>query len=305
MFNRVSLATLKRKRMRRSMRRFLRARYESVDMRHLDAGMIFAHRVLKGLYRSFDPGNKCFDVVSIQTKTGCNYSCPFCPGNKPGRGLYGGAPPGAEMDPAILKDIAGQLSRSGFRGRISPDLLNEPLMDERLVEFVSILKRGCPRAFLFIQTNGSLLDRSLIMELIDAGMDEIYVNDYTEGHVVLDRLASMPLGKGYRAHITPEGRSFKERLSNRAGNVGIYPVPGEPLRIPCIKPFRQISIAYDGKAILCCQDWQFSQVMGDLSGETLLGIWAGEKYVRVRNGLLNSDRANNALCARCDFSGLW
>jgi len=305
MLNRIFKITIAQKNIRRFIRRFFRTRYESISNTHFDIKPILAHRVLMSLYRNFDAKKKIFGTISIQTQTGCNYNCPFCPANKPGLNLYGGAAPGAKMDFNLFKSIIDQLSKLAFKGRISPDAMNEPLIDERLTDLVSIIKRKCPHAFLFIQTNGSLLNKKLIVELIKAGINEIYVNDYTEGEAILSRLANMSLDKRYRIHITLERRSFTERLSNRAGNIKLSRELAEPLKIPCVKPFRQINITYDGRAILCCQDWQFTQVLGDAKRETLLDIWTNEFYDKIRNELKNYNRANNLLCAKCDFSGLW
>lgn len=306
MINRIFKITIKRKNMRRFIRRFVRARYESVSEGRLDIKLAVAHKLLsRFLYRNFNARRKIFDAIQIQTNVGCNYSCPFCPANKPGLNLYGGAPNGAKMDLALFKHIIAQLSELRFSGGITPFLMNEPLLDKGLPELIYIIREKCPQAFLFIQTNGSLLDENLARELIKAGIDEIYVNDYREDDLIEDRIANMSLGKKYRIHITLEKRSFNEKLSNRAGNAYSSSIFKEPLRIPCIKPFNQMYITYNGLAILCDQDWQFEQVMGDAKSETLLDIWANEKYEKYRANLRNHNRANNYLCAKCDYGGLW
>lgn len=306
MFNRIFKIIIKIKNTRRFIRRFLRTRYESVNEGHFNIKLVVAHKLLSCfLYRNFNARRKIFDAIQIQTHTGCNYNCPFCPANKPGLNLYGGASNGAKMDLDLFKHLIDQLSELGFKGRVSPYLMNEPTIDERLPELVYIIRKKCPRAFLFIQTNGSLLDENLTRELIKAGIDEIYINDYREDDLIEDRIANMFLGKKYRIHITLEKRSFNEKLSNRAGNAYSSGIFKEPLRIPCIKPFNQIYITYNGLAILCCQDWQFKQVMGDAKRETLLDIWRNEKYEKYRTKLRSYNRASNYLCAKCDYGGLW
>jgi MoaA/NifB/PqqE/SkfB family radical SAM enzyme len=283
----------------------MRTRYDSVRQNNFDITLSFAYHVVMNIYRHFDAKKNLFDTISIQTQTGCNYSCPTCPANKRGLRLYGGAAQGTKMDIVLFKNIIEQLSEVGFRGRISPYLMNEPLMDARLGDFVSIIKKKCPQAFVFIQTNGSLLNKKLIMDLINAGVDELYVNDYREDHAIVNLLNTMPLDKKYRNHITVEKRFLNENLSNRAGNVSFSYTLEEPLAIPCVKPFRQLCITYDGHAILCCQDWQFTQIVGDVTKETLLDIWTNEMYESIRHNLKNRNRFNNALCVQCDFSGLW
>lgn len=305
MLNQIYKGTIKRKCLRRFIKRFFRKRYESINKDYIDVKLKLALYALMCHYRDFDPHKKNFDTISIQTKIGCNYSCLFCPANKSGLNLYGGAKEGTGMDIGLFKNIIEQLSELDFKGRISPDLMNEPLLDKRLPELIFLTRKKCPKAFLFIQTNGSLLDEKLAIELIEAGIDEIYVNDYTKDSLILNRLAKISLDKRYKARITLEKRSFNEGLSNRAGNINLYPYLKRPIKLPCVKPFRQMSIAYDGRAILCCQDWQFMQVMGDAKKEALLDIWTNEIYEKVRDNLKKFNRINNTLCAKCDFSGLW
>ena len=209
------------------------------------------------------------------------------------------------MKTELYEFIAGQLSELKFKGRVSLCAMNEPLMDDRMAELVRLMREKCPLSFIFIQTNGLLLNKELAIKLIEAGIDEIYINDYTENSVILKRLAGILSDMKYRRYFTFEKRSSKERLSNRAGNVQLYDCPEEPVKLPCVKPFRQIFIGYDGRVILCCQDWQFTQIMGDSSKEPLMDIWLNGNYRKIRRELINSIRSGNHLCAKCDFSGLW
>ncbi|MFH1397329.1 MAG: radical SAM/SPASM domain-containing protein [Candidatus Omnitrophota bacterium] len=240
-------------------------------------------------------------AIQIQTYVGCNYSCPFCPLGKQRVQLFNGAQNGYKMEFFIIKSLAQQLGRLKFKGRISPDM-GEPLLDDRLPDILSCIKEECPDSFIFIQTNGLLLTEKLTLALIKSGADEIYVNDYTQDGSVYSRVSSF-LSRRSRKHITIERRSLRERLSNLAGN--IYPALEKPLNISCIRPFQDMFIAYNGKAILCCQDWRYSEIMGDVCKEGLLDIWNNKYYDQIRRNLLVSGRKNNALCSKCDFSGLW
>jgi len=305
MFNRMYRATVGMKSLRRFIKKFLRKRYSSVNNNHPNLDLYIIYRFLMGLYEDFEAKRKIFDTICIQTYVGCNYNCPFCPANKPKLNLYGGALQGAKMEMGLYKFIVGQLSELKFRGRISLAAMNEPLMDERIVELVSLIRKKCPLSFIFIQTNGSLLNKDLAIELVKAGIDEIYVNDYTKNSVILDRLLGILSDRKDERHFTFEKRSFKEKLSNRAGNIQLYDCLRESIKLPCVKPFRQMFITYNGQTILCCQDWQFTQIMGDSSKERLLDIWFNGNYRRIRQDLKDSNRANNSLCAKCDFSGLW
>lgn len=301
----LSKKTVRLKSLRRFARRFFRNRFESLSYKRLNLSTRFLHLVQSHVYNSYKNRAKLFDIISIQTITGCNYSCPFCPANRNDLNLYGGAASKSLMDISLYKKIMKELSGLSFNGRISPYYLNESLLDERLPDLVAMARAACPQSFIFIQTNGSLMDEKLFKELVKAGINEVYVNDYTKNSVVINRIQKFSLEKNENLRLTFEKRSFDERLSNRSGNVKHYVISAQPLRIPCVKPFRQIFIGYDGKVCLCCNDWQFEKVMGEAKKQSLVEIWNTEQYKTLRRQLAQSDRSGNSLCSKCDFSGLW
>jgi radical SAM protein with 4Fe4S-binding SPASM domain len=59
-------------------------------------------------------------------------------------------------------------------------------------------------------------------------------------------------------------------------------------------------VNYRGEAILCCNDWRFTVVMGDTASATLADIWRNEQYQRYRHHLQQKNRAM-ALCSTCDY----
>lgn len=290
---------------RRSVRRFFRSHYEAIDEDHLQVSLKLAHAALKRINFNFNAEKHLFSAIQIQTRIGCNYSCSFCPANKPDENLYGGASNGEEMQFNLYKKIIDELSALDFHGRISPYLMNEPLLDKRMADFVSYAREKCPYSFLFLQTNGSLIDADCLSRLIDAGLDELYVNDYTDNQGVINHIKEMHLSKDTLAHLTVEKRNKNEHMSNRAGSFKTDHVLKHFLPISCAKPFNQMFIAFNGEAVLCCQDWRFTQVMGDLQEHSLKEIWANKAYNDIRHSLNLFHRDENALCAKCDFGGLW
>lgn len=64
-------------------------------------------------------------------------------------------------------------------------------------------------------------------------------------------------------------------------------------------PFEQVVIRPDGKISLCCNDATGKVTMGDLTKDTLLTIWRGEKYQSIRKTMLQN-RSLNPLCKDCD-----
>jgi hypothetical protein len=60
-------------------------------------------------------------------------------------------------------------------------------------------------------------------------------------------------------------------FSTRAGSSGLAAQPdvGTTEKHPCVLPFQDLNIWSDGKAVLCCEDWNEEHVVGDLNTQTL------------------------------------
>ena len=303
MITEVSKLTLRNKSLRNTVRRIFREEFEVVR-EPSDPKFMLLHKLLRPLYKNFDPCRDMFNTISLQTRTGCNYHCRYCPVSNPRVNLYGGAGNGREMEMDLFRKIIDELGKMRFKGIIIPYLMNEPLLDKRMFQFIGMIREKCPEAFVFVQTNGLLLDERFIVEAIDAGLDEIIVNDYSEKRHVASNISRMKIAKKYWGHLTLETRSQKERLTNRAGSVDIYPPLPAPLKMPCYRPFRQMHVTFDGRCILCCQDWEFAQVLGNVHTDSLLNIWQNDQYQALRQSLLERDRSQNPLCAKCDCGGL-
>lgn len=69
----------------------------------------------------------------------------------------------------------------------------------------------------------------------------------------------------------------------------------------CVLPFRDLNIWADGKAVLCCEDWNEEFVVGDLTTDTLDGIWHGERMTEVRRKHIARAGHDVSLCAKCHF----
>ena len=103
--------------------------------------------------------------------------------------------------------------------------------------------------------------------------------------------------------------------SNRAGSLdekGIFgPAPTAPdttaLTIApaqaksCVLPFRDMSIWADGRAVLCCDDWNETHVVGDLNTQSLAEIWNGEPLHKARALHMAGRGADLEICSKCNM----
>lgn len=67
----------------------------------------------------------------------------------------------------------------------------------------------------------------------------------------------------------------------------------------CAMPFRSMSILWDGRVILCCNDWGPAQVMGNLSSQSLADVWNGEAMNHHRYLLWKHRGHQSHICAGC------
>lgn len=108
--------------------------------------------------------------VQIQTTAFCNASCGFCPYPETSRTL-----PMGTMVEDLFRSIVDQLA-----GReillLQPFLMNEPLMDKRLVPRLAYMKAKVPGARINLTTNGALLRPALVKELARLDLDSIHVS---------------------------------------------------------------------------------------------------------------------------------
>jgi radical SAM protein with 4Fe4S-binding SPASM domain len=67
---------------------------------------------------------------------------------------------------------------------------------------------------------------------------------------------------------------------------------------PCRYLWESVVIAWDGRVVPCCFDYNATMVMGDLRTQTLAEIWNSEDYVRFRRMELEGTNASS-LCRNC------
>ena len=267
-----------------------------------------------------------FTRIQIQTVSWCNRSCAFCPSGKfPVAKTF--------MPVAVYQQVIDQLHDLAFSGRISPYLMNEPLLDKRLDTLIAYTRERCPNSWIALNSNGDALSDALLHRLFDAGLNCLDVNAYDhpaqyDAHVALaQRVVSqrhdLMHTTGYSdptfnrldlprttkilhcRDMSDWERRFRAKqatpdLFNRSGNVPGSRRLQEPLALGCERPFQQMYINHRGEAVLCCNDWRFEVIMGDAMASSLLEIWNNTRYRVYRQHLQQHNRAM-PLCATCDY----
>jgi len=68
------------------------------------------------------------------------------------------------------------------------------------------------------------------------------------------------------------------------------------------RPLERMHITFTGDVILCCQDWRWTSVIGNVKNNPLLEIWNSDKYNRYRDGIYAGKGDPPELCKRCKLS---
>lgn len=110
--------------------------------------------------------------IQVQTFTRCNVACAMCPyPDVAGVDDF----PHRYLEESLFRRVLDQLEGAPVE-RLSPFLMNEPLLDRRLESFLGLARRALPSTTLGLFTNGSALTAQRAVSLAEAGLDELCVS---------------------------------------------------------------------------------------------------------------------------------
>lgn len=257
-------------------------------------------------------------AVFIQTRTGCNSDCVICPSKKAFQ-KFGFQ----EMENTLFEKILDDLS-DNYKGQIGLYLHFEPLLDERLFDFIDLAKKRCPLSSVEISSNGALLDKEKQKKLSGSKVDLVYFNFnggskevYEQQMKGLNFERSLKNIKDFRKIysgkirinfvLTNDNFHQKEEVRklfpfpdfevidcywavNRVGNVLINKPSDAKTRFSddCKQLEMNLPILATGDVILCCNDWMREVVIGNVRNENLLNLWRSHKK-----------HYNYEICRRC------
>lgn len=93
----------------------------------------------------------------------------------------------------------------------------------------------------------------------------------------------------------------KDFMLGRVVSTGMDSVSPLRERQVCPEPFSRLAVNFDGQVSVCCVDWSFGTIVGDLKVESLTSIWKGEKLRAFRLAHLRGQRNSIPACARCQY----
>jgi len=234
-----------------------------------------------------------FEAVEIEINSNCNLSCSYCP-NSVGERIEKG-----QMQPELYENILQQLQDLGFTGRIAYDFYNEPLMSRNLKNYVALTKKRLPATSIEIYTNGTLLEKSLLLELLEIGVDKLVITEHEKVKATPIRSYFSSLPAEVQSKVTLRG--FSElKLTNRGGILkGIRSEVSTTL-LPCQIPSMMITITVNGSLVPCFEDFYQKNQMGNVFKERIIDIWNKPEYIDFRDRLNKGLRHQFECCKDCN-----
>jgi len=265
--------------------------------------------------------------IQVEFVEGCNLRCGFCgirnirpKGDKDNR-----SGPYKFMSIETATALAQQIEASGWPSRIEFAMHGEPTMHPNLYELVGIFRSLLPKNSLMMTSNGvPLLEGDIVKninQLFDYGLNCLAIDDYRP-HVVAPKVRSS--ASDIRANIyeypeireeTPNKRrkptervvllvedisaaddGTHSNLWNHAGSA--FEASDEFIDRACAKPFRELSVRWDGNVAICCDDWTGKYAVGNINDVGAQSIWNHPRMQSARKVLLRG-RHGLTPCAGC------
>lgn len=236
-----------------------------------------------------------FQYLCIETSGFCNRVCSTCLRNSyPDReavSSYFSKETKLETD-VVFRLINELAEFKDFKGEICFQHYNEPLLDERIVEFGKYAKS---RHFkIFFVTNGDYLTAAKAKEL-DGVFDYITISIYSnpsERDNKIKHLNSL----FNRTQLNFVGQHFTTHYSPKFSVKRIEKVQNKP----CDYPLKRLIINHKGEMLMCCDDLAGVFDLGNIYGNTLEELWYSDKHQKIVTALLKpGGRKKYSFCSIC------
>lgn len=239
-------------------------------------------------------------IVNLETINRCNSTCEFCTANK-----YAEKRPYKRMEDSLFYSIIDQLHDWNYKGHLTMYGNNEPWLDTRIVDFHKYAREKLPDSYIFMSTNGLLLDIDKVKAIVPY-VNQLIINNYCLDMKLHDNLKE--IWDYVKANpeefkdvdILIQMRYIKAVLTNRAGSAPNKQATRKVIKETCLMPYTDMWITPDGKLGICCCDNLEVTELSNLNDMTLPEAWNTAKYQQLRT-LVKDGRQNYPFCKHCDF----
>lgn len=277
------------------------------------------------------------NCVQIELVEGCNLGCSFCGlqhirdngANGPLK-VNGKASAMKFMTPdtaaVTAHALAAAVKDHGWNPRIEFAMHGEPSMHPDLVEFIGVFRAALPTLSFQLTSNGGGLLRgdgmnANINAVLEAGINVLCLDNY-DGIKIVDKIlhgynGPYPVRKypqDIKANphqrrkpgtheivvihdIVAADKGNHSVITNHAG--ASFPPNEKAQGKRCAKPFRELSVRWNGAIAMCCNDWPGRYKIGHVS-KGLEALWQGEGFMAARRALYHGQRVFEP-CKGCDY----
>lgn len=234
-------------------------------------------------------------ALSIEINSTCNRKCLWCPNSMNNR-------PKVFLEQKLLFKIIDDARKMHFQGAVKFNLFNEPLLDNRIISFIKYTRERLPFSFIYINTNGDILNLELWKNMRKEGLDYANISQYDKKinrnvQIIFDNI-DWREKRHFNAYIFDPEKN-PQLVYNRAGLV--HTTRKVNLFGYCSRPFSELCVNYEGTGVLCCNDYYGQVVIGDVAKKSIQELWQSEILMHYRRELLKPDRTNLKLCNVCDW----
>ncbi len=275
--------------------------------------------------------------IFIETTRACNLKCSCCP--RTSQDILAGS-----MKLDVFCKIIDEATSYGARN-FCLHMFGEPLLAPRIIDMVRYIKKANSKHSILLTTNGFYLHNKIAHSLLEQEVDKIVISFVSLREERLRRLTgNTQIGAvienvknaiAIKKKISSKTKIFMrlllsedtidERndflvLAKKLGSLSevrnTHNYSGViknnyaarflgNTRHPCYHLWYSPAIAWDGKVVICCSDWNYSEVLGDINTQTLVEIWHGQRIKALRALHLAGAYQDITLCAKCNVWSLY
>ena len=271
--------------------------------------------------------------IQVELTEGCNLACSFC-GIQQIRDNGADGPSWTHgknskeykfMTKETLYSIINTVKNSNWNPRFEFAMHGEPTMHPEYKEFIHIVRTSLPKASIMMTSNGGGLlgdVNTKVNELMEAGLNILFLDNYERIRIV-DKIKEKYNGPYQVIEYpqNPEGNPHKRKkphekiivvgadltiatsgthaqVSNHAGSA--FPLNHKQQGKRCAKPFRELSVRWDGNVAVCCNDWTGIYKCGNVNDYAKIDdLWNNDAFYSARVKLYHGQR-DFGPCNGCD-----
>lgn len=267
--------------------------------------------------------------ILIETLNLCQGNCKFCPYTrirKNEKTVF--------FDTERFKELIKEMSNHEVK-RITLFNNNEPLLDYRICEFIKFAHENLKDTEITLSTNGILLTMDKLIELKAVGLTTLYISiptinkeNYKEIMGVslekllklLEKIEDKELCKMIRIAVPKTKYYDHDLMKEKLGkylicewdleykeNWKIDDIYNEVIDFvhyvgPCDRPMDQMVISSNGNVIICCRDWNYQNIVGNVYEKSIYDIWHGKEMKKIQEHIAYGDYDSIDCCKDCNMN---